>query len=109
MRESHCYVPRRDAAIPCAPVAAQDPNIIITVDNCYGEFTEEREPCDVGADLCMGSLIKNGGACVRVGGSCAALSLVVASRQPEPRLTTPRAAQAARSLRAAGTWLGAPS
>lgn len=31
------------------------------VDNCYGEFTEEREPTAVGADLCMGSLIKNGG------------------------------------------------
>ncbi len=44
----------------------QDPNIIVTVDNCYGEFTEDREPCDVGADMCMGSLIKNPGTCVCV-------------------------------------------
>ena len=39
----------------------QDPSVVITVDNCYGEFTEEQEPCAVGADLCMGSLIKNPG------------------------------------------------
>lgn len=35
--------------------------MVVTVDNCYGEFTEDREPCAVGADLCMGSLIKNPG------------------------------------------------
>lgn len=34
---------------------------IVMVDNCYGEFTELREPTDVGADLCAGSLIKNAG------------------------------------------------
>lgn len=33
-------------------------NIIVFVDNCYGEFVEEREPCHVGADLMAGSLIK---------------------------------------------------
>lgn len=38
------------------------PNIVIGVDNCYGEFVESREPCHVGADLAMGSLIKNPGA-----------------------------------------------
>ncbi|GFH24813.1 uncharacterized protein HaLaN_22674 [Haematococcus lacustris] len=42
-------------------IRAQDPSVVITVDNCYGEFTEELEPCAVGADLCMGSLIKNAG------------------------------------------------
>ncbi len=31
------------------------------VDNCYGEFIEEQEPCHVGADLMAGSLIKNPG------------------------------------------------
>ena len=38
-----------------------EPNIIIMVDNCYGEFVEKREPLAVGADLIMGSLIKNPG------------------------------------------------
>lgn len=36
-------------------------NIIIMVDNCYGEFLETREPTDVGADIIAGSLIKNPG------------------------------------------------
>ncbi|MDR0819654.1 MAG: methionine gamma-lyase family protein [Oscillospiraceae bacterium] len=38
-----------------------NPNAVIIVDNCYGEFTEEFEPTAVGADLCAGSLIKNPG------------------------------------------------
>lgn len=46
-------------------IKAQDPNVVVTVDNCYGEFTDTREPCDVGADLAMGSLIKNPGRAVR--------------------------------------------
>ncbi len=37
------------------------PNTIFFVDNCYGEFVEEKEPCEVGADLIAGSLIKNAG------------------------------------------------
>lgn len=36
-------------------------DIICMVDNCYGEFVERIEPSDVGADLCVGSLIKNPG------------------------------------------------
>lgn len=36
-------------------------NGIIFVDNCYGEFVETREPIEVGADVCAGSLIKNAG------------------------------------------------
>lgn len=39
-----------------------NPNAIIMVDNCYGEFVEESEPLSVGADLIIGSLIKNPGA-----------------------------------------------
>jgi cystathionine beta-lyase family protein involved in aluminum resistance len=38
------------------------PGIVIGVDNCYGEFVQEEEPTAVGADLAMGSLIKNPGA-----------------------------------------------
>ena len=37
------------------------PEVIIMVDNCYGEFTREKEPSDYGADLVVGSLIKNPG------------------------------------------------
>lgn len=37
------------------------PDVICMVDNCYGEFVEPLEPTDVGADLCVGSLIKNPG------------------------------------------------
>ncbi len=44
-------------------------DLIVFVDNCYGEFVEEREPCHVGADLIAGSLIKNpGGGIVKTGG-----------------------------------------
>jgi len=44
-------------------------NIIIMVDNCYGEFVDIKEPSEVGADLTVGSLIKNpGGGIAPVGG-----------------------------------------
>ena len=44
-------------------------DIICIVDNCYGEFVETKEPTDVGADLIVGSLIKNpGGGLARCGG-----------------------------------------
>lgn len=46
-----------------------NPDAIIMVDNCYGEFVEEREPSEVGADVIIGSLIKNaGGGIARTGG-----------------------------------------
>ncbi len=46
-----------------------NPNVIVMVDNCYGEFVEELEPTQVGADIIIGSLIKNaGGAIARTGG-----------------------------------------
>ncbi len=45
----------------CAIVRKNNPNAAILVDNCYGEFVEEREPTHVGADLVVGSLIKNPG------------------------------------------------
>ena len=48
---------------------AANPDIIIFVDNCYGEFTQKEEPCQAGADLVVGSLIKNpGGGLAPIGG-----------------------------------------
>lgn len=45
------------------------PDVICMVDNCYGEFVEEIEPTDVGADIVVGSLIKNpGGGLAPIGG-----------------------------------------
>ncbi len=45
------------------------PDVICMVDNCYGEFVERREPLEVGADMMVGSLIKNpGGGLAPVGG-----------------------------------------
>jgi cystathionine beta-lyase family protein involved in aluminum resistance len=44
------------------------PNIIIFVDNCYGEFTDYKEPSDVGADIIAGSLIKNPGGGIAISG-----------------------------------------
>ena len=45
------------------------PDVICMVDNCYGEFVEEIEPTDVGADMVVGSLIKNpGGGLAPIGG-----------------------------------------
>ena len=44
-------------------------DVICMVDNCYGEFTEEKEPSQVGADMVVGSLIKNpGGGLAPIGG-----------------------------------------
>ncbi|WP_096199475.1 methionine gamma-lyase family protein [Bacillus sp. FJAT-45350] len=44
-------------------------DVIVFVDNCYGEFVETKEPCHVGADIIAGSLIKNpGGGIVKTGG-----------------------------------------
>lgn len=44
-------------------------DVVVFVDNCYGEFVEEKEPCHVGADLMAGSLIKNpGGGLAKTGG-----------------------------------------
>lgn len=46
-----------------------NPNVIVIVDNCYGEFVEKKEPTEVGADLIVGSLIKNpGGGIAKTGG-----------------------------------------
>ena len=44
-------------------------DVIIMVDNCYGEFVEEREPTEVGADIVVGSLMKNLGAGIATSGA----------------------------------------
>lgn len=50
-------------------IKEQKPDIICMVDNCYGEFVERTEPSDVGADMVVGSLIKNpGGGLAPIGG-----------------------------------------
>ena len=50
-------------------VRQSNPDAIVMVDNCYGEFVQEREPTQVGADLIVGSLIKNpGGGIAPTGG-----------------------------------------
>ena len=49
-------------------IKKKHPNIIIFVDNCYGEFTDYKEPSDIGADILAGSLIKNPGGGIAVSG-----------------------------------------
>lgn len=45
------------------------PEAVVFVDNCYGEFTEELEPTHVGADIAVGSMMKNPGAGIAVSGA----------------------------------------
>lgn len=45
----------------CRAIKQKYPNCICAVDNCYGEFVEDKEPLEYGADLIAGSLIKNPG------------------------------------------------
>jgi len=65
-----------------------DKEVIIMVDNCYGELVEEKEPLDVGADIIVGSLIKNlGGGIATSGGYIAGKKNLVES--VAERLTAP--------------------
>ncbi|HBB33604.1 MAG TPA: aluminum resistance family protein [Cyanobacteria bacterium UBA9273] len=69
-------------------VKQQNPDTICFVDNCYGEFIEDREPPAVGADLIAGSLIKNpGGTIVTAGGYVAGKAELVEAATC--RLTAP--------------------
>lgn len=64
------------------------PEVIVMVDNCYGEFVEAQEPSDVGADLVVGSLIKNpGGGLAPIGGYVAGRKDLI--EQCAYRLTSP--------------------
>ncbi len=72
----------------CKIIKSKNPNCICFVDNCYGEFVEDREPLEVGADLIAGSLIKNaGGGIVEAGGYIAGKSRYV--DKSANRLTAP--------------------
>ena len=51
-----------------ACIKAVDSNVVCMVDNCYGEFVETREPTQVGADIIVGSLIKNAGGSLALSG-----------------------------------------
>ncbi len=72
----------------CDIVKKKNPNVIVMVDNCYGEFVEKTEPTQVGADLIAGSLIKNaGGGIATTGGYIAGRHDLV--EKCAYRLTTP--------------------
>lgn len=72
----------------CKIVKKKNPECICFVDNCYGEFTDTKEPLEVGADLIGGSLIKNpGGGIVEAGGYIAGKELFV--ERSAIRLTAP--------------------
>lgn len=74
VQRSRGYAPRPSLTIAeCerafTAIKSVRPDVAILVDNCYGELVEEREPTHVGADLVMGSLIKNlGGTLAPAGG-----------------------------------------
>ncbi|MBO5502958.1 MAG: methionine gamma-lyase family protein [Lachnospiraceae bacterium] len=64
------------------------PDVLCMVDNCYGEFTEDKEPSDVGADMVIGSLIKNpGGGLAPIGGYIAGTKECI--ENAAVRLTSP--------------------
>ena len=72
----------------CSLVRAAGFEGVIFVDNCYGEFVETREPTEVGADVIVGSLIKNpGGGLAPTGGYIAGKENCIA--RIENRLTAP--------------------
>lgn len=59
-------------------IKAINPNTIVFIDNCYGEFTEYKEPIEIGADILAGSLIKNlgGGIAITGGYICGRSDLI---------------------------------
>ena len=61
-------IPIMEIARAAKIVKEKNPNCIFFVDNCYGEFVEEYEPLEAGADLIAGSLIKNPGGTLAVSG-----------------------------------------
>ncbi len=74
IQRSKGYEPRKTLSVErigelIAFIKSVKPEVICMVDNCYGEFVEEIEPTEVGADMCVGSLIKNpGGGLAPIGG-----------------------------------------
>ena len=93
LQRSRGYEDRRALTIEdiekiCHTVREVNQDAYIMVDNCYGEFTDVREPTQVGADLIAGSLIKNpGGGIAPTGGYVAGKAELVT--RAAARLTTP--------------------
>ena len=93
IQRSRGYAHRRSLTIDKIAEAIKvcreaSPDTIIMVDNCYGEFTEDREPSDVGADVFVGSMMKNLGAGHAVSGAyCVGRSEVI--EDIAERLTAP--------------------
>ncbi len=93
LQRSRGYATRRSLSVEeigqmCAAIRAANPEVAILVDNCYGEFVEELEPTQVGADLVVGSLIKNpGGGLAPTGGYLAGRADLVEGAAA--RLTAP--------------------
>lgn len=72
----------------CNLVHGRNPQVVCFVDNCYGEFTDTREPVQAGADIMAGSLIKNpGGGIAPTGGYIAGRTKLV--ELASYRLTAP--------------------
>ncbi len=93
IQRSRGYDPRPSLTVAeigaiAAAVKAERPDVIVFVDNCYGEFVERTEPTQAGADLMAGSLIKNpGGGIAENGGYiCGRADLVELCSY---RMTTP--------------------
>ena len=93
IQRSRGYAQRRSLTIDqiaeaIAVIKEVSPDTVIMVDNCYGEFTEDREPTDVGADVFVGSMMKNLGAGFAVsGGYCVGRADVI--EDIAERLTAP--------------------
>ena len=74
IQRSKGYAPRKTLSVErigqlISYIKSIKPDVICMVDNCYGEFVERTEPTQVGADMCVGSLIKNpGGGLAPIGG-----------------------------------------
>lgn len=74
IQRSRGYSQRKSLSIAkiekvCKAIREVDKDVIIMVDNCYGDFVEDKEPTHVGADILIGSLMKNlGGGIAKTGG-----------------------------------------
>ena len=93
VQRSRGYAPRRALMVEeigeiVKTVKNANPDTAVIVDNCYGEFCQEQEPCHVGADIMVGSLIKNPGGGLAPSGGYVAGRADLVERAAE-RLTVP--------------------
>ncbi|MEO6991163.1 MAG: methionine gamma-lyase family protein [Candidatus Baltobacteraceae bacterium] len=85
VQRSRGYAPRRSLSVAecgaaIATVKRVAPSALVVVDNCYGELVEAREPTEFGADLVVGSLIKNLGGTLAPGGAYVAGNAAAVAR-----------------------------